>query len=70
MDKDKVKTFADRVFADMAGAMTAGMGYVGVKTGLFSAMAGSGPMWVEDVVRESGLTRRYVEEWLEYAARP
>ena len=26
MDKDAVKTFADKVFADMAGAMTAGMG--------------------------------------------
>jgi SAM-dependent methyltransferase len=64
MDKDKVKTFADGVFADMAGAMTAGMGYVGVKTGLFRAMAGKGPMRLEDVVRESGLTARYVEEWL------
>ena len=64
MDKDKVKAFADRVFVDMAGAMTAGMGYVGVKTGLFRAMAGKGPMQVEDVVRESGLTPRYVEEWL------
>jgi hypothetical protein len=40
MDKDKVKTFADKVFADMAGAMTAGMGYVGTKTGLFRNMAG------------------------------
>ena len=64
MDKDKVKAFADRVFGDMAGAMTAGMGYVGVKTGLFRAMAGKGPMQAEDVVRKSGLTPRYVEEWL------
>jgi ubiquinone/menaquinone biosynthesis C-methylase UbiE len=64
MDKEKVKMFADKVFADMAGAMTAGMGYVGVKTGLFRAMAGKGPMRIEDVVRESGLTARYVEEWL------
>ena len=64
MDKDKAKAFADKVFADMAGAMTAGMGYVGVKTGLFRAMAGKGPMRVEDVARESKLTPRYVEEWL------
>ena len=64
MDKDKVKNFADRVFGDMAGAMTAGMGYVGVKTGLFRAMAGKGAMKVEDVARESGMTPRYVEEWL------
>jgi hypothetical protein len=41
MDRDKVKNFADKVFGDMAGAMTAGMGYVGVKTGLFRVMAGT-----------------------------
>ena len=64
MDKDIVKAFADKVFADMAGAMTAGMGYLGTKTGLFRSMAGKGPMHVDDVVRESGLTPRYVEEWL------
>ena len=64
MDRERVKSFADRVFADMAGTMTAGMGYVGVKTGLFRAMAGKGAMRIEDVVRESGLTARYVEEWL------
>jgi hypothetical protein len=30
MDKDKLKAFGDKVFGDMAGAMTAGMGYIGV----------------------------------------
>ena len=64
MDKDKIKSFADEVFADMAGAMTAGMGYLGTKTGSFRAMAGKGPMRVEDVVQQSGLQARYVEEWL------
>ncbi len=64
MDKDKTKAFADKIFADMAGAMTAGMSYVGVKTGLFRAMAGKGPMRAEDVAREAKLVPRYVEEWL------
>ena len=64
MDKDKIKVFSDKVFADMAGAMISGMGYVGTKTGLFHAMAGKGPMQLDDVVRESGLQPRYVEEWL------
>lgn len=48
----------------MAGAMTAGMAYVGVKTGLFRAMANRGPMQAHDVVKASGLQPRYVEEWL------
>jgi SAM-dependent methyltransferase len=64
MDKDKVKAFADKVFTDMASAMATGMGYLGVRTGLFRVMAGKGPMRVADVVRESKLQPRYVEEWL------
>ena len=50
MDKDRVKAFADKVFADMAGAMSTGLGYVGVKIGLFRALAGKGPVTLEEVV--------------------
>jgi len=64
VDKEKIKLAADKVFRDMAGAMAAGMAYVGARTGLFRAMSGKGPMPAEDVVRESGLQPRYVEEWL------
>ena len=44
MDKERVKTFAAEVFEDMAGAMTAGLGFIGIKTGLFQSMAGKGWM--------------------------
>lgn len=64
MDKEKVKLVADKVFRDMAGAMTAGMAYVGTRTGLFRAMHGKGPMRLGEVVRASALQPRYVEEWL------
>ncbi len=64
MDKDRVKAFADRVFGDMAGAMTAGLGFVGVKTGLFRAMAGKGALTPEELIAMTKLQPRYVEEWL------
>jgi ubiquinone/menaquinone biosynthesis C-methylase UbiE len=64
MDKKRVKAFSEQVFDDMAGAMTAGLGFVGVKTGLFRAMAGKGPMTLDQVVATTGLQPRYVEEWL------
>ena len=64
MDKEKTKQAIDKVFRDMAGAMSAGMAYVGTRTGLFRAMAGKGPMTLEQVVQASGLQSRYVEEWL------
>jgi 2-polyprenyl-3-methyl-5-hydroxy-6-metoxy-1,4-benzoquinol methylase len=64
MDKDRVKGFADKIYTDMAGAMAIGMAYVGVKTGLFRAMEGKGPLSREEVVQATGLQPRYVEEWL------
>ena len=64
MDKEKVKLAVDHVFRDMAGAMSAGMAFVGTRTGLFRAMQGKGAMSVDQVTKASGLQPRYVEEWL------
>jgi ubiquinone/menaquinone biosynthesis C-methylase UbiE len=44
--------------------MTAGLGFIGVKTGLFRGMAGMGDMTLEEVVATTKLQSRYVEEWL------
>jgi SAM-dependent methyltransferase len=64
MDKDRIKTFAEKVNQDAAGAMTAGMAYIGTRMGLFRAMAGKGPLDAAGVATLSGLQPRYVEEWL------
>lgn len=64
MDKHRVKAFTEQVFRDMSGAMSAGLAYVGVRTGLFRAMADKGPLSLSQVVEASGLEPRYVEEWL------
>ena len=64
MDREKTKVALDKVFRDMAGAMSAGMAFVGARAGLFRAMKARGAMRVDDVVRASGLESRYVEEWL------
>jgi 2-polyprenyl-3-methyl-5-hydroxy-6-metoxy-1,4-benzoquinol methylase len=64
VDKDRIKAFSGQVFTDMAGAMTAGLGYIGIKTGLFRKMADGGWMTLEEVVQASGMQTRYVDEWL------
>lgn len=64
MDREKTKLALDKVLRDMAGAMSAGMAFVGARAGLFRAMQGKGALGVDDVARASGLERRYVEEWL------
>lgn len=47
MDKERMKGFSRKVFADMAGGMAAGLAYLGTKTGLFEAMAGKGALTQE-----------------------
>ena len=64
MTKDRIRGFTDKIFADMAGAMSAGLAFIGIKTGLFSAMSGQGPMTADEVVRATGLQPPYVREWL------
>ena len=64
MDREKTRLATEKLFRDMAGAMSAGMVYVGTRTGLFRAMQGKGPMRLDEVARASGLQPRYVEEWL------
>ena len=62
IDKQKAKQALDKLFGDMAGAMTAGMVYLGLQTGLFRIL--KEPMTAAVAARTSGLHPRYVEEWL------
>jgi 2-polyprenyl-3-methyl-5-hydroxy-6-metoxy-1,4-benzoquinol methylase len=58
------KTVAERVVDDVGGALTVGLAYIGVRLGLFSALAASGPTTSLDLARRIGLAERYVREWL------
>ena len=64
VSKEQAKQALDKVFGDMAGAMAAGMVFVGVRTGLFKSMANRGGLTAAQVVELSKLQTRYVEEWL------
>ena len=64
MDKERIGKFANAVYRDMAGAMAIGMGYLGLKSGLFNAMKDGAPVMASELVEKTGLTARYVEEWL------
>jgi 2-polyprenyl-3-methyl-5-hydroxy-6-metoxy-1,4-benzoquinol methylase len=64
VSKEQAKQALDKLFGDMAGAMAAGMAYVGVRTGLFKSMTNRGSLTADQVVEISKLQPRYVEEWL------
>ena len=64
VSKEQAKQALDKLFGDMAGAMAAGMVFVGVRTGLFKTMTSRGSLTAAQVVDISRLQPRYVEEWL------
>ena len=64
LNKAALKSASDKMFADMAGAMAAGLCYVGTVTGLFRAIANQGWLTADQVAQLSALNPRYVEEWL------
>lgn len=51
MNNNKLKEFTQKIFDNMAGAMSAGLCYVGIGLGLGTCM---GPMKTEKIVRDSG----------------
>ena len=57
--------FVGKFVEDMGAAARACLGYIGDRLGMFKAMAGAGPVTVEELTRRTGLHARYVRAWLE-----
>lgn len=55
--------FASRVMGDLGGAMTSLMGALGVRLGLFGALA-AGPATSQELAGRTRLSERYLREWL------
>jgi SAM-dependent methyltransferase len=64
LDEDRLTEFLERVVAD-AGAAVAGLcTSLGDRLGLYTAMAGAGPMTSAELAARTGLHERYLREWL------
>jgi SAM-dependent methyltransferase len=64
VDEAKLEQFMGKAVTDMAAAMTLLLMAIGDKLGIYKAMAGAGAMTAEQVATKTGLTERYVREWL------
>jgi 2-polyprenyl-3-methyl-5-hydroxy-6-metoxy-1,4-benzoquinol methylase len=64
LDFELVGKTAETAFGYLTGAITAGMIYVGEATGLYRAMAGQGPVTSHELAGKTGLSERWVREWL------
>lgn len=63
-DLDQALHFAHKVVADLAAAMNTPLIYIGDRLGIFKAMADGQPVTSEELAQKTGLTERYVREWM------
>ena len=64
LDFGKLEEFAGKVAADQAAAYNAILVYLGDRLGLWRALADLGTATVAELAERSGVTPRYVQEWL------
>src|SRR3954471_14477173 len=75
LDEDAVVAFAEKVGADQAIVFGAALAYVGDRLGLWAALAAAGgrapgalaaagPVTSAELAAQTGLTERYLREWL------
>lgn len=64
LGQSAVEEFGDRVTGILNDACTALMASIGHQTGLFDALAVSGPSTSAGLAERTGLSERYVREWL------
>ena len=64
MDENRAAEFTGRVLADSAAAATIVLAALADRTGLFKDMAEHGPATSGELASRTGLSERYVREWL------
>src|SRR5579872_633780 len=64
LDLEKAKQVAQNVVGDVGTAVHGALCYIGDRLGLFKAMAGAGPLTIEQLASKTGLSARYLREWL------
>ncbi len=64
IDEARLHTFMERMLNDIGTALRGGLCYIGDRLGLFKALAEYGPISVEGLAQQTGLSERYLREWL------
>jgi len=64
IDEAKLEQFMGQAVTDMGAAMSAPLTVLGLKLGLYKAMAGAGPLTSVEVSERAGCDERHVREWL------
>lgn len=64
VDQERLKNFMERMVGEFGVVASAALIVLGDKLGLYRAMAGQGAMTSADLAKRTGMTERYLREWL------
>ncbi len=64
LNEEKVNDFLGKVVTDFGASLSSILGYMGIKLGLYEALANSNGCNSEELAERTGTTERYVREWL------
>jgi SAM-dependent methyltransferase len=63
-DWSKIRKFSAQVSNDIGAAMLGAMSYIGDRLGIFKSLADAGAVTSEELAEHTGLSERYLREWL------
>ena len=64
VNEAKLHEFVGKVVGDFGAALSTVLTYIGQKLGLYAALRDIGPATSEELAKRTGLSERYVREWL------
>jgi len=64
INEEKLNAFLGKVVGDFGASLSSTLVYIGLKLGLYQAMAGAGPLTPAELAQRTGTVERYVREWL------
>jgi SAM-dependent methyltransferase len=68
LDPERLKSFIEKVYGHLSGAMVSGMIYLGDQLGLYRALQNAGTTTSAELAARTGLHERWVREWLQAQA--
>ena len=64
INEDKMNAFLGKVVTDFGASLSSVLGYIGIKLGLYEALADSDGMTPAELAAKTGKNERYIREWL------
>ena len=64
LDEERLNSFIGKVVQDFGASLSATLSYIGIKLGLYKALAEAGPLTSSELAKKTETVERYVREWL------